>query len=51
MMLDGFVLRWLPATYGSSEIALRVGAAWLLWGYGVSLAIALLMASRPRRPA
>lgn len=44
MMIDGVVLRWAPAVYGESETVVRLGAAWLLWGYGVSLAIALLMA-------
>lgn len=47
MMIDGLVLRWAPAIYGADETVVRLGAAWLLWGYGVSLGIALLMA----RPA
>jgi hypothetical protein len=47
MMIDGAVLHWLPAVYGDEAEALRAGAAWLLWGYGVSLAIALLMARPP----
>jgi hypothetical protein len=41
MMIDGVVLRWLPSVYGSDTEVLRAGAAWLLWGYGVSLAVAL----------
>jgi hypothetical protein len=44
MMIDGAMLHWLPAVYGDESEALRAGAAWLLWGYGVSLAIALLIA-------
>jgi hypothetical protein len=46
MMIDGMALRWFPAVYGSDPTAIRLGAAWLLWGYGVSLAIAVCMASR-----
>lgn len=51
MMIDGAVLHWWPAVYGESETMVRLGAAWLLWGYGVSLGIALLMAGSVRRPA
>lgn len=50
MMIDGAVLHWWPAIYGKSETVVRLCAAWLLWGYGVSLGIALLMARRARRP-
>ena len=46
MMIDGLALRWFSAVYGSDPLAVRLGAAWLLWGYGVSLAIALVMAWR-----
>lgn len=49
MMIDGVALRWLPDIYGSEETVVRLGAAWLLWGYGVALAIALLMARREVR--
>lgn len=48
MMIDGAVLHWAPAVYGDSDTVVRLGAAWLLWGYGVSLAMALQMA-RPKR--
>ncbi|MDE1150772.1 MAG: hypothetical protein PW843_29840 [Azospirillaceae bacterium] len=44
MTVDGAVLNWLPATYGPDETVVRLAAAWLLWGYGLSLGIALLMA-------
>jgi hypothetical protein len=43
MMIDGLVLHWAPQVYGETQTILRLGAAWLLWGYGVSFAIALLM--------
>jgi hypothetical protein len=49
MMIDGAALRWQHQLYGSDETAVRLGAAWLLWGYGVSLAAALAMAARARR--
>lgn len=51
MMIDGAVLHWWPIVYAADERVLRLGAAWLLWGYGVSLAIALLMARSGRQAA
>lgn len=48
MMIDGVVLRWAPQIYGSSDTVIRYGAAWLLWGYGVSFAIALFLVARRR---
>jgi hypothetical protein len=47
MMIDGAVLHWAPQVYGPVETGVRLGAAWLLWGYGVAFAIAFLM-SRPK---
>lgn len=49
MMIDGAVLHWLPSLYGEDDTAIRFGAAWLLWGYGVSLGIAVLMVWRTAR--
>lgn len=46
MMLDGAALRFFPAAYGDNDHLLRLGAAWLLWGYGVSLGIALIWTVR-----
>ena len=46
MMIDGAALRFFPGVYGADALPLRLGAAWLLWGYGVSLAIALIWAWR-----
>jgi hypothetical protein len=43
MMIDGIVLRWFPGAYSGDPLTLRLGAAWLLWGYGVSLCIAILI--------
>ena len=47
MMIDGAVLHWAPHVYGLDEITVRLGAAWLLWGYGVAFGIAYLI-SRPK---
>jgi hypothetical protein len=44
MLIDGAVLRWAPRVYAANDTVIRFGSAWLLWGYGVSLGIALLMA-------
>jgi hypothetical protein len=50
MMIDGAALRFFPAVYGADELTLRLGAAWLLWGYGVSLGIAWIWAARETSP-
>ena len=49
MMVDGIALRFWPGVYGNDAALLRLGAAWLLWGYGVSLAIALLWSAMTER--
>ena len=43
MMIDGAVLHWAPQVYGQIETSVRLGAAWLLWGYGVAFAITFLV--------
>ena len=45
-LIDAVALRWTPDVYAGSDLVRRLGAAWLLWGYGVSLGIALLMQRR-----
>ena len=45
MMLDGVAIRWLPSLYGSSDRALMLSGANLLWGYGVAFAIAVAWAA------
>ena len=45
-LIDASVLRWAHLVYADSEQVCRLGAAWLLWGYGLSLGIALLMRRR-----
>lgn len=42
MLLDGAALRWYPELYRVNDQALRLGAADLLWGYGVGLVAALV---------
>jgi hypothetical protein len=46
MMIDGALLHWAPQVYGPAETTVRLGAAWLLWGYGFAFGIAFLI-SRP----
>jgi len=48
MMMDGAALKWFSGLYGSDERVLRIAAAWLLWGYGVALAVALIWAAQSR---
>jgi hypothetical protein len=50
MMLDGAALKWFSGLYGFNEQALRLDAAWLLWGYGVAFAVALMWAARADAP-
>jgi len=45
MIADGAILHWAPGLYGPDDTVLRFASAWLLWGYGVSIAIALSLAS------
>ncbi len=51
MMIDGVALRWFPEVYSVSDQIARGGAAWLLWGYGLSAWIALIMADRAAKRA
>jgi hypothetical protein len=49
MMMDGAALRWFSAVYSLDDTTVRLSAAWLLWGYGVSFGVAVVMAARARR--
>jgi hypothetical protein len=56
MMIDGVALCFLPQVYAQDPAVFRPASAWLLWGYGLSLAIALAMSmhqstARHRRDA
>jgi len=45
------VLHWAPRVYGQVDTSIRLGAAWLLWGYGVAFAITVLMWNSKTIPA
>jgi hypothetical protein len=49
MMMDGAALRWFSTVYSLNDTTVRLGAAWLLWGYGVALGVAVVMAARAKR--
>jgi hypothetical protein len=51
MMMDGAALQWFSGIYGFDDKALRLDAAWLLWGYGVAFAVAFLWTAWSRRMA
>lgn len=45
MLMDGIALRWFPGLYAPDDHVARLGAAWLLWGYGASAWIGLMSAA------
>lgn len=45
-LLDGLALAWTPGLYGSDPLYVGAGAAAILWGAGVGLALALWHARR-----
>ncbi len=49
MLIDGIALRWFAFVYGVNDEVARTGAAWLLWGYGLSAWIAFVLAQRKLR--
>jgi len=51
MLIDGVALRWVHSIYTVNDTTGRFGAAWLLWGYGISAWIIVLMANRKVRGA
>ena len=48
MMMDGIAISHFPALYGDSSGHVALGAAWLLWGVGVLITMALYMQSKGR---
>lgn len=50
-LIDASALRWAHPLYGRDGTGdlFRLGSAWLLWGYGASLMVALAMAYSPSR--
>ena len=51
MMIDGLALRFFPWVYSGEPEVIRPASAWLLWGYGVSFAIALWLGRDLRHAA
>ncbi len=45
-LLDGMVLAWFPALYGSSAEQVAASGAAILWGVGVGLVLALMVSRR-----
>ncbi len=45
-LLDGMALTWFQSWYGLSQEGLLLAAAWLLWGVGISLALAKPLGTR-----
>ena len=43
---DGVALTWAQSLYGDDPTSVLLAAAWLLWGVGACLAVALLVARR-----
>lgn len=41
-LCDGLALTWLGSLYGDSDLQIRLGGAYILWGVGLFLFIALL---------
>lgn len=46
MLCDWVALTWFPALYGQDAEGRSLGAAWLLWGVGVSFIVALADTTR-----
>ena len=46
LLLDGIAISRFPSLYGASPEQVMLGAAWLLWGVGVLLLLALWMQLR-----
>ncbi len=47
-LLDGMALAWFSQLYADTSTTAHAGAAWILWGAGVGLVIALIHGSRGR---
>jgi hypothetical protein len=45
-MCDGIAITWAPWLYGGVGPGLAPAAAWILWGAGVGMLIALVMGHR-----
>ncbi|WP_137178742.1 hypothetical protein [Roseomonas sp. AR75] len=45
-LCDGVAITWVPSLYGGVTPGLAPAAAWILWGAGAGMLIALLMGRR-----
>ena len=43
MLTDGIAVRWFHQLYSADERTCRLASAWLLWGYGASAAVTLML--------
>lgn len=46
LLLDGLAVAWIPWLYGSSTEHVLAGAAAILWGAGVAIALGFIMGRR-----
>jgi hypothetical protein len=46
LLLDGLAVAWIPWLYGSSTAHVLAGAAAILWGAGVAIALGFIMGRR-----
>jgi hypothetical protein len=44
LLLDGVAITWFPQLYGQSHTTVMLGAALIMWGAGVGMVIAWMMA-------
>jgi hypothetical protein len=44
LLLDGIAITWFPQLYGESHTTVMLGAALIMWGAGIGLIIAWIMA-------
>lgn len=45
-LCDGIALTWMPSLYGTEPAEVLLGAAYILWGVGVLIILAYVMAVR-----
>jgi hypothetical protein len=46
LLCDGVAITWAPGLYGGAGPGLAPAAAWILWGGGAGMLIALIMGQR-----
>ncbi|GAB4511542.1 MAG: hypothetical protein OHK0046_09760 [Anaerolineae bacterium] len=48
LLLDGFAIAFFPDLYGATDEHVRTGAAFIMWGGGMGMAVAWVIAARAR---